>query len=68
MTDECSVPRKLFLSDREVAERLGVARSSVWRAVHHEPGFPKPVRLLGRRIGWHAHEIEAWSSTRERAH
>jgi predicted DNA-binding transcriptional regulator AlpA len=58
----------LFLSDRQVAHRLGCSRASVWRAVHSDIDFPKPVRLIGRRVGWWNSEIDEWAAGRERAH
>lgn len=33
----------------------------------HQPGFPKPMRPMGKRV-WHASEVMAWlESTREAA-
>ncbi|MBL6080219.1 AlpA family phage regulatory protein [Belnapia sp. T18] len=58
----------LIASDREVARLLGCARATVWRAVHTDDSFPRPVRLLGRRVGWRISEIEAWLAAREPAH
>jgi predicted DNA-binding transcriptional regulator AlpA len=52
----------LFLTDRQVALLLGCARASVWRAVQDDAGFPRPVRLIGRRVGWRVCEIEQWAA------
>ncbi len=56
----------LFVNDREVARLLGCARATVWRALA-DPSFPRPVRLLGRRVAWRVSEVEEWAAARERA-
>ena len=60
-------PAPLFWSDKQVAHRIGCGRASVWRAVRDDAGFPKPYRLIGRRIGWKVAEVEAWAAGRESA-
>ncbi|GGB26271.1 helix-turn-helix transcriptional regulator [Allosediminivita pacifica] len=45
-------PRKLFLSDKEVAERYSVSRPTIWRWVKTAPGFPPPVRLAQGTTRW----------------
>jgi predicted DNA-binding transcriptional regulator AlpA len=58
----------LFMSDRGTARRLNCSRSSIWRAIDSDPTFPRPYRLLGRRIGWRTSEVDEWAAGRERAH
>lgn len=41
--------QKIFLNKSEVAEMLGVSRSSLWRLLKTSKDFPKPVTLLGGR-------------------
>ena len=41
-----------------VMERLGVARTTVYRLMEDE-GFPRPLKV-GRANRWKADEIEAW--------
>jgi predicted DNA-binding transcriptional regulator AlpA len=55
----------LFWSDKQVAHRIGCGRASVWKAVRDDADFPKPYRLIGRRIGWKVTEIDAWAARRE---
>ena len=44
---------------REVMERTGLARSTVYKYV--EDGiFPKSVPLGGRAVGWVEQEVEDW--------
>lgn len=48
-----------FLRDVQVADRLGVGRSSVWNRTKNEVGFPQPVRLPGGRVtGWLESEVD----------
>lgn len=42
-----------------VAERTGLARSSIYRAME-EDGFPRPVRVGRRAVAWVESEVEAW--------
>ncbi len=54
------------LSPAQVAERLGIARSTLsrWR----ESGAFPPARRLGpNRIGWPAEDIQAWIDNRPQA-
>lgn len=48
---------------REVLQRVGVSRSTLYRYVHVE-GFPPPVRLGPNRVGWRVEEVEAWLASR----
>ncbi len=46
-----------LLTDREVAERLGVSKATIWR--HAAAGlFPKPVKL-GHASRWPESDVEA---------
>lgn len=48
-----------FLRDVQVADKLGVGRSSVWNRAKNETGFPKPIRLPGGRVtGWLESEVD----------
>jgi len=41
-----------FLSERVVAARYGVHRSTIWRWVRSNPKFPKPVKLARGTSRW----------------
>ena len=48
-----------LLTDTDVAEMLGIHRSTVWRWAK-DGRLPAPIRPLGARIArWRADEIEA---------
>jgi predicted DNA-binding transcriptional regulator AlpA len=52
-------PRKLLLADQEVAERLGIGRSTLWKVVKRDPAFPCARHLPGlRRVAWIAAEVD----------
>src|SRR5688572_24145657 len=57
-----SAPHMLRVA--EVAKRVGLARSSVWRMVK-DGLFPPPRRLSERAVGWPSGEVESWLSSRE---
>ncbi len=47
----------------QVAERLGVSRSTVWnwgnpKSRHYRPDFPKPLKLSDSITGWLSSEID----------
>ena len=54
-----------LISFREVAQRVGLSRSSVWR-MERVGQFPKRRRLSVNRVAWWEPEIEEWLRSRER--
>ena len=50
----------------EVAERLGIGRSTLsrWR---QRDDFPKALRLGPNRVGWRAADIDRWIADRPEA-
>lgn len=57
----------MFISDKELAARLSISRSTVWRWVHECHGFPRPYALSPGCKRWKLSEIEAWIDTRHSA-
>ncbi|MEW6076674.1 MAG: AlpA family phage regulatory protein [Thermodesulfobacteriota bacterium] len=53
----------LFLSDRQVGERYGVDRGTVWRWVR-EGNFPAPVKLSSGCTRWRLCNLEKWEGER----
>ncbi len=49
----------IYLRDKQVAERFGVDRATVWKW-SREGNFPKPVRLSAGCTRWKLKDIEAW--------
>jgi prophage regulatory protein len=49
---------------REVAQRTGLSRPTIWRLVRAGT-FPRPVQLSSpAAVGWIASEVDAWIATR----
>lgn len=57
----------MFVSDKQIAERYGVSRPTVWRWLKTDPEFPKPVSLSPGCTRWKLDEIESWESVRRGA-
>ena len=55
----------MYLTDKQVAERYGVSRVTIWRWVKVDPAFPRPVSLSPGSSRWKAADIEAWEASRE---
>lgn len=51
---------KKFLRVGGVAAKLGIGVSSVWRLIHTEGNFPRPIKLSQRVTVWEETEIEAY--------
>lgn len=47
----------------ELISIYSMSRSSIYRAMAEE-GFPKPIKLTSRSIGWWRHQIEEWFASR----
>ena len=48
----------IYLSDKQLAERFGVSRTTIWRWARSGSGFPKPVSLGPGVSRWHPSAIE----------
>ena len=44
---------------KPVLERTGLSRSTLYRKVG-DGGFPKPVQISARCVGWRESAIQAW--------
>ena len=53
-----------YLTDRQLATRYGVGRSSIWRWVREGTTFPKPYSLAERITRWKLSDIEAWEASK----
>jgi len=54
----------MYLKDKQVAERFGVTRPTVWRWMHNGD-FPEPVRLTKGCTRWRLSDVEAWEAARD---
>lgn len=62
-TAKLVTPNTLYLSDIQLAERLALHRTTIWRRARTEPGFPKPVRLSPSCARWRRADVEAWEAS-----
>jgi prophage regulatory protein len=46
-----------------VKERTGLGTTSIYKGVA-EGWFPRPIRLVGRSVGWLSHEVDAFITER----
>lgn len=44
----------------ELVEVLGVSKTTIWRWRQSNEGFPQPVLMGPKLIGWDKEEIESW--------
>ena len=51
-----------YLADRDLAERYGIARPSVWRWAKTQPNFPSPIKLSPGCTRWRLEDVEAWEA------
>lgn len=51
----------------DVCSELGVSRASVYRLLE-SGGFPKPLKLGKRAIGWERDHIQQWVKSRSAAY
>lgn len=50
--------KERFLTDKQVADRYGVQRSSIWRWT--QTGFPCPVKLSPGCSRWRLSDLLGW--------
>lgn len=61
--EAAAIPR--LLSEEQVRDLTGLGRTSIWQ--YSKTGeFPRPLKLVGRRIAWREDEVLAWIESRPR--
>ena len=53
-----------LLSVNRLADFLGVSVVTLWR-MRKAAGFPKPIRISDRLLGWRVSEIQNWLDSRQ---
>lgn len=61
-----SIASPRFLTVKEVASRLSISVSSVWRHAKEDETFPRPIHIARRSTRWVLSEIEAYEASRRR--
>lgn len=54
----------MYVSDKHLAKRYGVSRSTVWRWLKNDPNFPRPVTLSPGCTRWWLPAVEAWEASK----
>lgn len=57
------VPDERILCAKQVQERTGLSRTTIWRLEQAEQ-FPARRSIALRRVGWLASEIDKWMASR----
>ena len=61
-----AMDERKILRIEEVTELVGLARSTIYAKVS-EGGFPPPIRLGARSVGWRLSDLDRWLAAPERA-
>ncbi|MEW6647828.1 MAG: AlpA family phage regulatory protein [Pseudomonadota bacterium] len=59
-------PSHTYISDRQIAERFSISRSTLWRWVA-QGNFPAPFHLSPGCTRWRLSCVEAWEAERNKA-
>jgi prophage regulatory protein len=52
----------LYLSDRQVGQRYGVSRLTIWRWHRENDQFPRALKLSQRTTRWRLADLIAWET------
>ncbi|MFK3644205.1 helix-turn-helix transcriptional regulator [Pseudomonas protegens] len=69
MTNSTSVPYPRVLRLKQLSERIGLGRSTIYdrmdaQSPRYDATFPKPIKLGAAAIGWIDSEITTWIEQR----
>lgn len=63
MSFNLSIPTRKYIRAQELATRLAVHRTTLWRWVQ-DGHLPPPVRLGPNTVAWDCTQIDAWLAER----
>ncbi len=55
---------KRIIRQKEVSEKLGLSKATIWTYVRTRDDFPKLIRLGANSVGWLESEIDAFIDAR----
>lgn len=55
---------KRIIRQKDVCEKLGLSKATIWLYVRTRNDFPKPIRLGANSVGWLESDIDAWIDAR----
>lgn len=56
-----------FIRVKQVSQKLGIGKSTVWYKVHHDFDFPSPIKLSPRVTVWDEADIDEYMVTKKQA-
>ena len=59
---------QVFLTTSQLANRLGVSRTTIWRYLKNDTSFPRPHHFGSMTRRWNLSEIETWENSRSENH
>lgn len=54
----------MYATDKQLAERFGVSRPTIWRWIKTDPYFPSPIKLSPQCTRWRIADIAAWEAVK----
>ena len=54
----------MFMTDKQLSDRWGVTRQTIWKWLRDDPTFPQPTRLSAGTTRWRLDEVELWEASR----
>lgn len=61
-----SIPQTRCIRVAEVAKKLSVGKSTVWRYTANDPLFPQPFSISPRVTVWYEHHIDAFIASKRK--
>lgn len=58
---------KRIIRQKEVCDKLGLSKATVWLYVRTRDDFPKPIRLGANSVGWIESELDSFIDARIKA-
>lgn len=66
MTQHPRETAPVYLTDRQVADRYGISRQTVWSWIKREK-LPGPIKLTAGCVRWSVADLERWEQSRREA-
>ena len=61
---EQASPGERLIGLRQLQERLGIGRTSIYELMTKDASFPRPLQVLGNKLLWRSREIDDWICSR----
>jgi len=54
---------QVYLSASQLAIRLGLSRTTIWRYLKNDPAFPQPLKFGKTTRRWCLDEVKEWETS-----